>query len=168
MRLAIVQRFCGPIAQVEEHCADNAGVSGSIPLGPTTICLWQMEIQSSKSKNFDICILGLGFTKLQSNFVGDVAHLGERRPCTAEVTGSIPVVSKRHTTGYMLQDSKKLIFLCSFIIYFLFSTWVSGLQLEAWNMKLEAWKCSLIIEVVVKLLRAFGGWLGTKRWWRTW
>ena len=26
--------FSGPIAQSEEHRADNAGVSGSIPLGP--------------------------------------------------------------------------------------------------------------------------------------
>ena len=25
----------GPIAQLVEHSADNAGVSGSIPLGPT-------------------------------------------------------------------------------------------------------------------------------------
>lgn len=25
---------CGPLAQVVEHCADNAGASGSSPLGP--------------------------------------------------------------------------------------------------------------------------------------
>lgn len=25
--------------------------------------------------------------------LGDVAHLGERRPCTAEVAGSTPVIS---------------------------------------------------------------------------
>ena len=25
----------GPIAQLVEHCADNAGVTGSIPVGPT-------------------------------------------------------------------------------------------------------------------------------------
>ena len=29
----------GPIAQLAEHRADNAGVSGSIPLGPTR---WRM------------------------------------------------------------------------------------------------------------------------------
>ena len=29
----------GPIAQLAEHRADNAGVSGSIPLGPTTLTI---------------------------------------------------------------------------------------------------------------------------------
>ena len=28
----------GPIAQLVEHCADNAGVTGSIPVGPTKRC----------------------------------------------------------------------------------------------------------------------------------
>ena len=27
--------LCGLIAQVVEHCADNAGVNGSSPFGPT-------------------------------------------------------------------------------------------------------------------------------------
>jgi hypothetical protein len=34
-----------------------------------------------------------GFRSEFRNQIGDVAQLGERRPCTAEVAGSIPVVS---------------------------------------------------------------------------
>jgi hypothetical protein len=35
VRLPRILLFTGPIAQSEEHRADNAGVTGSIPVGPT-------------------------------------------------------------------------------------------------------------------------------------
>ena len=56
----------GPIAQLAEHRADNAGVSGSSPLGPTN---------SSVIKN------------------GAVAQLGERVLCKHEVGSSILLCS---------------------------------------------------------------------------
>ena len=40
----------GPIAQLAEHRADNAGVSGSSPLGPTKISLCEILVENRKSK----------------------------------------------------------------------------------------------------------------------
>lgn len=57
----------GPIAQSVEHCADNAGVTGSIPVGPTSFC-------------------GLN---------GDVAQLGEHLLCKQRVAGSSPAISTK-------------------------------------------------------------------------
>ncbi len=50
-----------------EHSADNAGVVGSKPTGPTKSSLLRK--------------------------LGDIAQLGERLLCKQEVTGSIPVIS---------------------------------------------------------------------------
>ena len=36
-----------------------------------------------------------GIRRFYKNFFGDIAQLGERRPCKAEVTGSIPVISTK-------------------------------------------------------------------------
>ena len=62
----------GPIAQSVEHRADNAGVRGSKPLGPT---IFVTEI-------------------LLCKIFGGVAQLGERVLCKHEVVGSIPITSK--------------------------------------------------------------------------
>ena len=35
--MALYYEPLGPIAQLVEHCADNAGVTGSIPVGPTML-----------------------------------------------------------------------------------------------------------------------------------
>ena len=43
----ILQKIKGPIAQLGEHRADNAGVIRSIRIGPTTkICLANFRIQN--------------------------------------------------------------------------------------------------------------------------
>ena len=55
----------GPIAQLAEHRADNAGVTGAIPVRPTSF-------------------LGA---------VGPVAQLVERLICIQEVSGSTPLRS---------------------------------------------------------------------------
>lgn len=65
--------FFGPIAQVVEHCADNAGVSGSSPDGPTRFPGSYQEAR-----------------KLIS---GGVAQLGEHHTCTVGVVGSNPSTS---------------------------------------------------------------------------
>ena len=87
----------GPIAQLAEHRADNAGVGGSTPPGPTlgapgkTIQVHRgplLERLPAQPKSF-----------------GDVAQLGERLLCKQEVTGSIPVVSRRGQTYPWLFDN---------------------------------------------------------------
>ena len=65
----------GPIAQLVEHRADNAGVTGSIPVGPTSLrrhYFWAL---------------------LERTVTGPVVQLGERLICIQEVTGSSPVRS---------------------------------------------------------------------------
>ena len=64
--------FFGRIAQLVEHRADNAGVSGSIPLAPMNrVCNPEANPLSR----------------------GDVAQLGERLLCKQEAGGSIPPIS---------------------------------------------------------------------------
>ena len=42
----------GPIAQLAEHRADNAGVSGAIPLRPTNFCpRWWAEIDAEAGRD---------------------------------------------------------------------------------------------------------------------
>ena len=72
--LAIYFQFFGPIAQVVEHCADNAGVSGSSPDGPTRF--------------FMVLLRGR-----KHGFLGGVAQLGEHHTCTVGVVGSNPSTS---------------------------------------------------------------------------
>ena len=69
----------GPIAQLVEHRADNAGVSGAIPLRPTIITLFFEERTARPILN--------------EHPFGPVAQLGERLICIQEVSGSIPLRS---------------------------------------------------------------------------
>ncbi len=41
----------GPIAQSVEHCADNAGVTGSIPVGPTSSAENRIGSKEATKKN---------------------------------------------------------------------------------------------------------------------
>ena len=60
----------GPIAQLVEHRADNAGVTGAIPVRPTSAQAFNAR-----------------------EITGDIAQLGEHQLCKLGVTGSIPVIS---------------------------------------------------------------------------
>ena len=83
----------GPIAQSAEHRADNAGVSGAIPLRPTTHSklvrpndlLFEIHEPLDQSEAGD-----LGLSARQ---YGAVAQLGERLLCKQEVRGSSPLCS---------------------------------------------------------------------------
>ena len=80
----------GPIAQLVEHRADNAGVTGSIPVRPTT----------NSHFNYTLIKIADSWTNLGSwsamalrNAIGAVAQMGERLICIQEVRGSIPLCS---------------------------------------------------------------------------
>ena len=77
----------GPIAQSAEHRADNAGVSGAIPLRPTILKHLFFEeligIAEPLDQHPSLCYGG-------APYIGAVAQLGERLLCKQEVRGSIP------------------------------------------------------------------------------
>ncbi len=70
----------GPIAQLAEHRADNAGVSGSIPLGPTK----KLSVNSFKNCFF-----------VFEDCFGPVAQLGEHLLCKQGVRSSNLLRSRR-------------------------------------------------------------------------
>ena len=72
----------GPIAQSVEHRADNAGVTGAIPVRPTT------------SLHQPVLLFEENRLPNRQQF-GPVAQLGERLICIQEVSGSIPLRSTR-------------------------------------------------------------------------
>ena len=69
----------GPIAQLVEHSADNAGVTGASPVRPTSLHI----------------------------SIGDIAQLGERQLCKLEVTGSIPVVSTNFAKAKLILKMRR-------------------------------------------------------------
>ena len=85
--MALYYEPLGPIAQLVEHCADNAGVTGSIPVGPTMLVhgswfmVHSLEVNAMNSKQ-----------KTISSY-GAVAQLGEHLLCKQGVRGSIPLSS---------------------------------------------------------------------------
>ena len=72
----------GPIAQLAEHRADNAGVSGAIPLRPISSARTISLFEQNRATLFD-----------SDTLLGPVAQLGERLICIQEVSGSIPLRS---------------------------------------------------------------------------
>ena len=68
----------GPIAQLAEHSADNAGVRGAIPLWPTILLVRQTARRTKK---------------LHQQFFGPVAQLVEHLLCKQGVSGSSPLRS---------------------------------------------------------------------------
>ena len=55
-----VELFLGPIAHLAEHRADNAGVSGSSPLGPTRLANKFGEAYQRGLVTHQICVLRTG------------------------------------------------------------------------------------------------------------
>ena len=80
----------GPIAQLVEHSADNAGVSGSSPLGPT---------------KFHV-----------SEIIGPVAQLGEHLLCKQGVSGSIPLRSTKNFISRFFSRDCSLTISVSFFV----------------------------------------------------
>ena len=75
----------GPIAQLVEHSADNAGVRGAIPLWPTIFSL------PRSGRTDPPCVVA-------DKLLGPVAQLVERLLCKQEVSGSRPLRSTKLET----------------------------------------------------------------------
>ena len=73
----------GPIAQLAEHSADNAGVRGAIPLWPTTFQFFRTCSSVGTCRQ-----AGSAY-----RIIGDVAQLVERLICIQKAAGSTPAVS---------------------------------------------------------------------------
>ena len=84
--LCAMTEWDGPIAQTVEHCADNAGVTGSIPVGPTNLAIGRIGHEHALLKEA---------AKFCTTKFGDVAQLGEHLLCKQRVAGSIPAISTR-------------------------------------------------------------------------